>query len=61
MLVYYPSIIPGHHLPHCRLQKDGQMIAIRDLIPLDRLVLFSDSAVLQNLIDERVEYVQIRE
>ena len=37
------------------------MIAIRDLIPLDRLVLFSDSAVLQNLIDERVEYVQIRE
>jgi 2-polyprenyl-6-methoxyphenol hydroxylase-like FAD-dependent oxidoreductase len=41
---YYPSTIPGHHLPHMWLRKEGQVVSSRDLLCLDRFVLFTTDA-----------------
>ncbi|KKY26919.1 putative monooxygenase fad-binding protein [Phaeomoniella chlamydospora] len=50
-----PSTIPGHNLPHAWLERDGQRVAIRDLISLDKLILFSNALSWDDLnTDERV-------
>lgn len=57
---YFASTIPGHHLPHCQLEKDGQKIPIRDLVPLNKLVLFvEEAAAVEELLDSRVQLVHI--
>jgi len=37
---YYISTIPGHHLPHAWLQRDDEVVAIRDLLDAEVLTLF---------------------
>ncbi|KAL1848901.1 hypothetical protein Daus18300_013460 [Diaporthe australafricana] len=37
--IFIPSTVPGHNLPHVWLYRNSQKLAIRDLIPLDRLLL----------------------
>ncbi|USP80416.1 Monooxygenase FAD-binding protein [Curvularia clavata] len=56
---YFPSTIPGHHLPHCELEKDGNKIPILDLVPLRALALFHEGAATPELTDERVRLVHI--
>ena len=58
---YFPSTIPGHHVPHCNLKKSNDVVAIRDLILLDKLVLFVDGAAPPSLSDDRVQLIQIGE
>ncbi|KAH7155960.1 hypothetical protein EDB81DRAFT_756479 [Dactylonectria macrodidyma] len=41
--VYHASTIPGHHLPHCWVEKQGKRVAIRDLVPLSKMLLLPDS------------------
>lgn len=36
------STVPGHHLPHVWVYREDQKVAIRDLIPLDKLLLIGD-------------------
>jgi 2-polyprenyl-6-methoxyphenol hydroxylase-like FAD-dependent oxidoreductase len=56
---YFPTTIPGHHLPHCELEWDGDRIPVRDLISLDKLVLFTRDTVPKSLSDERLRCIQI--
>ncbi|KAL9617205.1 MAG: hypothetical protein Q9160_008010 [Pyrenula sp. 1 TL-2023] len=51
---YFPSTIPGHHLPHIWLRKDSTTMAIRDLIPLNKFVLFTERLVPEGVQDDRV-------
>ncbi|KAJ6071761.1 hypothetical protein N7499_009775 [Penicillium canescens] len=37
-LQYHPSLLPGHHLPHIWLEKNGVVRSTRDLIPCDTLL-----------------------
>lgn len=37
-----PSTVPGHNVPHVWVHKRGQKLPIRDLIPLDKLLLLVD-------------------
>ncbi|KAL9080460.1 MAG: hypothetical protein Q9157_000774 [Trypethelium eluteriae] len=52
---YFQSTIPGHHLPHVWLEKNGQRIAIRDLVALSKLTLIVESPISETLLDDRVE------
>ncbi|TKX21415.1 FAD-binding domain-containing protein 37 [Elsinoe australis] len=40
---YHPSTLPGHHLPHAYIEKEGRKVAVRDLIPLSKLLLLAGS------------------
>ena len=43
---YFPSTIPGHHLPHVWLEShEGGRVAVRDLLDLNRLTLFKDDYI----------------
>ncbi|EEU43583.1 uncharacterized protein NECHADRAFT_82515 [Fusarium vanettenii 77-13-4] len=42
--VYHPSTIPGHHLPHCWVEKQGKRVAIRDLVPLSKMLLLAQTS-----------------
>jgi hypothetical protein len=48
---YFPSTIPGHHFPHMWLRKGGQVVSSRDLLCLDRFVLFTADPVAWNLAE----------
>ncbi|KUI65763.1 2,4-dichlorophenol 6-monooxygenase [Cytospora mali] len=37
-----PSTVPGHHLPHVWIYKEGKKEALRDLLPLGKLLLIAD-------------------
>ena len=37
-----PSTVPGHHLPHLWIYREGQKQALRDLLLLDKLLLIAD-------------------
>lgn len=50
--VVVPTTIPGHNLPHVWLEKEATRVAIRDLLQLSKLVLFTDAPV--PACDERV-------
>lgn len=41
---YYPSTIPGHHLPHAWLEKNGLLKSTLDLLPHDRFTLLTQSS-----------------
>lgn len=40
---YHPSTIPGHNLPHSWVQRDGERVAVRDLVPLNKMLLLARS------------------
>lgn len=42
---FFPSTIPGHHVPHVWLEKDGNMVAIRDLIPQSQFLLIASESI----------------
>ena len=56
---YYMSTIPGHHLPHAWLERDGKTVAIRDLLSLEKLTLFVESGNVWRIADERVQIITI--
>ena len=58
---YFPSTIPGHHVPHAWLERGGKRCAVQDLVPLDKLVLFSRRSGWEALADERVVHELIGE
>lgn len=41
--VAVPLTVPGHHLPHVWVHKEGEKRAIRDLRPLGKLLLIADA------------------
>ncbi|KAL9093258.1 MAG: hypothetical protein Q9165_003999 [Trypethelium subeluteriae] len=51
---YFQSTIPGHHLPHVWLEKNGQRIAIRDLVALSKLILIVERPISETMMDDRV-------
>ena len=54
---YYMSTIPGHHLPHAVLERDGKRVAIRDLLDMYVLTLFVGNV--QDWLDFGDDRVQI--
>ena len=54
MVNFRPSTIPGHHLPHVWVSKGGKTIALRDLIPLSKLLLLADDPRWASLESELV-------
>lgn len=36
---YHASTVPGHHLPHAWLEREGEIFAVRDLVPLSGFLL----------------------
>ena len=56
---YFPSTIPGHHLPHAWLERDGHRCAVRDLLALCRLTLFTCQPFDFQEQDDRVELVTL--
>lgn len=40
--VALPSTVPGHNLPHVWIYREGQKQPLRDLLPLDKLLLIAD-------------------
>jgi 2-polyprenyl-6-methoxyphenol hydroxylase-like FAD-dependent oxidoreductase len=43
ILNYYPSTIPGHHLPHAWLERDGHKSSTRELLLQDRFLLLANA------------------
>lgn len=56
---YHSSTIPGHHLPHVWVTKDGQTCALRDLLSGRHLTVFVAQDVAME--DERVQVVVVGE
>jgi hypothetical protein len=57
---YFPSTIPGHHLPHLWLRKGGQVVLFRDLLCLNRFVLFTaDSTAWSRAENDMIQVVVI--
>ncbi|KAL2871023.1 FAD binding domain-containing protein [Aspergillus lucknowensis] len=59
LCVYYPSTIPGHHLPHFWVDRGGMRKSSRDLLRRDQCVLFARSEWLKGAgdVDVHVEVV----
>jgi 2-polyprenyl-6-methoxyphenol hydroxylase-like FAD-dependent oxidoreductase len=57
---YFPSTIPGHHFPHMWLRKGGQVVSSRDLLCLDRFVLFTaDSSTWSEAANDMIQVAVI--
>lgn len=56
---YYISTIPGHHLPHAWLEYESSIMAIRDLLSLEKLTLFVEAGNVLKITDDRVQVVSI--
>lgn len=56
---YFPSTIPGHHVPHAWVEKDGKTAAVRDLLDLEALTLFVEDETSLDVDDKRVKVVVI--
>lgn len=56
---YHPSTIPGHHLPHVWVTKDGATRALRDLLHLQRLTVFVTHP--RSFAEDRLHVVAIGE
>ena len=56
---YYMSTIPGHHLPHTWLQRDDEVVAIRDLLDPEVLTLFVGINHNTEFKDERIRVVLV--
>lgn len=53
---YVPTTVPGHHLPHAWLEKGDRRVAVRDLVPLSKLLLLVQG---QEWSDLRGDGVQV--
>jgi hypothetical protein len=49
---YHPSTVPGHHMPHFWVVRDGVRRSTRDLARRDKFVLFIKSKVWASLLEE---------
>ena len=56
---YYISTIPGHHLPHAWLQRDDEVVAIRDLLDPEVLTLFIGVHQNTKIKDNRIRVVLV--
>lgn len=57
---YFPSTIPGHHFPHMWLRKAGHVVSSRDLLCLDKFVLFTaDLACWSRVEHELIKVIPI--
>jgi hypothetical protein len=57
---YFPSAIPGHHLPHMWLRKGGHVVSSRDLLCLNRFILFiADSTAWSRAENDMIQVVAI--
>jgi hypothetical protein len=56
---YYISTIPGHHLPHTWLQRDGEVVAIRDLLDPEVLTLFVGTHHKTEIKNDRIRVVLV--
>ena len=56
---YYISTIPGHHLPHTWLQRDDEVVAIRDLLDAEVLTLFVGIDHSTEIKDSRIHVVLV--
>ena len=58
---YYPSTIPGHHFPHMWLRRGDDVVSSRDLLCLDRFVLFTaDPTTWYQVRDELIHVIAIK-
>lgn len=59
---YYPSTIPGHHLPHAWLQRGAEMTSTRDLVRNGKFVLITgDEAKWKGFESEMIDIEVIGE
>lgn len=56
---YHPSALPGHHLPHLRLQKGDRRASTRDLLVKDKCVLFAATEEPWGRLDSDLVHVEI--
>lgn len=56
---YYNSTTPGHHLPHTWLQRDDEVVAIRDLLDPEVLTLFVGTHHNTEIKDGRLRVVVV--
>lgn len=56
---YYISTIPGHHIPHTWLQRDDEVVAIRDLLDPEVLTFFVGTKHNTEIKDDRIHVVLI--
>ncbi|KAJ0120455.1 dichlorophenol 6-monooxygenase [Diaporthe amygdali] len=56
--VVIPSTVPGHNLPHVWIYRNGQKLAVRDLIPLDKFLLLVDNRPDWELLDSNLLHIQ---
>lgn len=54
---YYISTIPGHHLPHAWVTLGDKTVALRDLLGLNTLTLYVETAPARDLGDSRIQTV----
>lgn len=54
---YYISTIPGHHLPHAWVRREGKTVALRDLLGLETLTLFLETVPDRDVTDDRIQTV----
>ena len=57
--VYHPSTLPGHHLAHAWLERDGVKKSTRDLVRKDRLVLLANHPKWKDLEVEFNEVIKV--
>lgn len=53
-----PSTVPGHNIPHVWIYKSGQKLPIRDLVPLNKLLLLVDGQPGWGLLETKVVDIQ---
>lgn len=56
---YYMSTIPGHHRPQAWVTRNGVTVALRNLLGLDVLTLFVETAMEEKISDDREQVVVI--
>lgn len=56
--IVLPSTVPGHNIPHVWVHKGVQKVPIRDLIPLNKLLLLVDDQPYWGLLETKVVDIQ---
>lgn len=56
--IMLPSTVPGHNLPHVWIHKRGRRLPIRDLIPLNKLLLLADDQPVWKLLETNMVNIQ---
>lgn len=56
--IMIPFTVPGHNIPHVWVYKSGQKLAIRDLIPLNKLLLLVGDQPGWTLLETEMDDIQ---